>query len=83
VLSATYSISQWSLGNSVVRGNEAIVAILADKWCAGTECIHNGDANKGLPQDPKGFEHAFDTTATAVPVVSVVNINNKWYVALA
>jgi hypothetical protein len=83
VSSATYSVSEWSLGNSVVRGNEAIVAILADKWCAGPACIHNTDANKGLPQDGHGFERAFDSTANAVPVVSVVDISDKWYVALA
>jgi hypothetical protein len=80
---ASYSLANWRLGNSVVRGNEAIVTILADKWCAGRACTHNDDPNKGLPPHPAGFGHAFDVTPNAVPTVSVEKIKGKWYIALA
>jgi hypothetical protein len=78
-----YSIANWRLGNSVVRGNEAIVTILADKWCAGRACTNNSDPNKGLPAHTAGFGHAFDVTPNAVPTVSVEKIKGKWYVVLA
>jgi hypothetical protein len=79
---ATYSLTPWRIGNSMVRGKEAIVVVVADSWCAGKVCIHNHDPNKGLPRQSQGFEHAFDATSNALPAVAVVQISGQWYVAL-
>lgn len=78
----TYSLTPWRIGNSMVRGKEAIVVVVADKWCGGKACVRNNDPNKGLPQHPRGFEHAFDTASNALPAVAVVRVKGKWYVAL-
>jgi hypothetical protein len=67
----------------MVRGKEAIVNIVADKWCALNQCTHNADPNKGLPAQANDFERAFDSTPNGVPAVAVVQVNGKWYVALA
>jgi hypothetical protein len=73
----------WRIGNSMVRGKEAIVVVLSDKWCAAGTCIRNTDASKGLPSNPRGFERAFDATRNLLPALSVVRVDGKWYVALA
>ena len=78
----TYSLTPWRIGNSMVRGKEAIVVVVADSWCAGKVCVHNPDPNKGLPRQPQGFEHAFDATTDSLPAISVVQISGEWYVAL-
>jgi hypothetical protein len=84
---SSFSLSGWNLGNSMVRGKEAIVVVLAQNFCAGPggrkACQNNTDPNKGLPAQTDGFEQAFDTTSNAVPNLSVVQVNGKWYVALA
>jgi hypothetical protein len=67
----------------MIRNNEAIVVVTADKWCAAKTCLGNTDPNKGLPKHPRGFESAFAATSNAVPAVSVVRVDGKWYVALA
>jgi hypothetical protein len=66
----------------MVRGKEAIVVVVADKWCGGKACVSNHDPNKGLPSQTRGFGHAFDATSNALPAVAVVQISGKWYVAL-
>ena len=78
-----YSLGNWSIGNSVVRGNEAIVSVLSDRWCIFIKCIKNDDPNTGLPQNAHDFTRAFDITPNAVPVVSVEKIKGQWYVVLA
>ena len=83
---AHYSVSPWRLGNSLVRGHEAIVVVVADKFCASTLCVKNPDPNRGLPHNRdshQGFDHAFDATVAPLPANSVVRLNGKWYVALA
>jgi hypothetical protein len=79
---AVYSLTPFRIGNSMVRDKEAIVVVVADKWCGGKACVQNQDPNKGLPRLPRGFEHAFDATSNALPAVAVVKINGQWYVAL-
>jgi hypothetical protein len=77
------SLTNWRIGNSRVRGDEAIVAVLTDKWCIAKICTGNSDPNQGLPQGNQGFEKAFDKTSNWLPAVSVVRVDGKWYVALA
>jgi hypothetical protein len=79
---AVYSLTPFRIGNSMVRGKEAIVVVVADKWCGGKACVHNQDPTKGLPRQAQGFEHAFDATSNALPAVAVVQVDGKWYVAL-
>jgi hypothetical protein len=78
-----YSLSPWRIGNSMIRKDEAIVVVIADKWCAAKVCVSNNDPNKGLPPRSGGFGAAFAATSNAVPSVSVVRVDGKWYVALA
>jgi hypothetical protein len=77
------SVEQWRIGDSLVRGNEAIVVVLSDRWCIAKICLGNDDPGKGLPRDEKDFERAFDSTSNWLPAVSVVRLHGKWYVALA
>jgi hypothetical protein len=77
------SVTSWRIGNSLVRGNEAIVVVLSDRWCIAKICLGNSDPGKGLPRHEKDFEHAFDSTSNWLPAVSVVRVHGKWYVALA
>jgi len=79
---STYSLTPWRIGNSMVRGKEAIVVVVADSWCGGKACVQNHDPNKGLPLQTRGFERAFDATSNALPAVAVVKVNGQWYVAL-
>jgi hypothetical protein len=78
-----FYLGNWSIGNSVVRGDEAIVAVLSNQWCVASVCLHNSDPNRGLPPDSQHFGRAFDVTPNAVPTVSVEKINGQWYVVLA
>ncbi len=83
---AHYSVTNWRLGNSLVRGHEAIVVVLADKFCAAKLCVKNPDQNRGLPRkhdNSQSFDHAFDSTVAPLPANSVVRLKGKWYVALA
>ena len=77
-----YSLTPWRIGNSAVRGKEAIVVVVAASWCAGKVCVHNQDPTKGLPRQARGFEHAFDVTTNALPAVAVVQVDGQWYIAL-
>jgi hypothetical protein len=77
------SLTPWRLGNSIVRGDKAIVVVMADKWCVGKICLTNSNPDGGLPQKLRGFEHAFDTTGNSLPALSVVRVKGRWYVALA
>jgi hypothetical protein len=77
------SLTTWRLGDSLVRGNEAVVVVIADKWCIAKVCVANKDPKKGLPRTNRGFERAFDKTTNWLPAVSVVQVEGKWYVALA
>jgi hypothetical protein len=77
------SVTGWQLGNSLVRGDKAIVVVTADKWCIAKVCVGNRDPKKGLPNKNRGFENAFDKTTNWLPAVSVVELKGKWYVALA
>jgi hypothetical protein len=81
--SEKYSLTSWRIGNSMTRGNEAIVVVLSDSWCVGKFCFSNNDASKGLPPHTRGFEVAFEKTGTGLPALSVVRVKDKWYVALA
>jgi hypothetical protein len=77
------SVAPWRIGNSLVRGNEAIVVVLSDRWCIVKICIGNDDPSKGLPRHKRNFERAFDAATNWLPAVSVVRLDGKWYVALA
>jgi hypothetical protein len=76
-------LTPWRIGNSAVRRNEAVVTVLADKWCVKKLCLHNDDPNNGLPNANKDFPHAFEKTSNSLPALSVVRVDGKWYVALA
>jgi hypothetical protein len=81
--SGGYTLTPWRLGYSMVRGNKAIVVVVAEKMCAAKACISNADVRKGLPPNQRNFEHAFEATVFPLPANSLVRLRGKWYVALA
>jgi hypothetical protein len=76
-------LKNWSIGQSMIRGNEAIVVVMSNAWCLGKVCYNNSDPGRGLPKKAKTFENAFYKTTPVLPALGVVRVKDKWYVALA
>ncbi len=81
VTTTAVSVAQWSFGNSFVYGDQALVTLVADKFCAGGSCMSNSDPNKGLPHAQNDFPAAFGQAQgnSSSPAVPCVRINGQWY----
>ncbi len=78
------SIGGWSFGKSFAYGDQALVVLIADKFCSGGVCASNSDPNKDLPQTEQEFSAAFAHAKgnPNSPAVPCVRINGQWYVIL-
>jgi hypothetical protein len=84
--------SGFSVGNTFTDGDQAIVVLLASKFCSGTGssttttvCYSNSDSSKGLPSSDADFASALsalfgDSTS---PDAACVQVDGSWYVELA
>jgi hypothetical protein len=76
-----------TVGNAVISGNEALVAVTGSICAPSTPCVANSDPSLGMPPSPSQFavyyQRAVANSTTSTTVISPIpcsDIGGKWYV---
>lgn len=80
----------YSVGNDIVEGNEALVAVtgnvcisISSAATGTTICAHNNDSNSGLPSSSADFANAYETAVDGGSAndatVPCIEVNGSWY----
>jgi hypothetical protein len=81
--STAVSVGHWSIGKSFVLGDQALVVVVADKYCVALQCGSNSNPSKDLPHDNADFARAYTASAdsgVSNPTVQCIQVNGQWYV---
>lgn len=80
----------YSVGNDIVEGNEALVAVtgnvcisISSAATGTTICAHNNDSNSGLPTSSADFANAYETAVDGGSAndatVPCIEVDGSWY----
>ena len=79
----TFTVKGYSLGESSVQGDRALVVVRADQVCIfHASCTSNQDPRAGLPNGSVTFDQAWQaaTSGQSLYTAAVERINGKWMI---
>jgi len=83
----TTSVESWSLGKTVVDGDQAIVVVVYKKLCESETCFTSSNPAEGIPTSTSGFAQEYShavvmatsSQANNYPALPMLQVDGQWY----